>query len=210
LSPADSKPPGQPPDEASSSSTDDNAGEWTLTKEALDKLLDHFSADRDEAGKKYEVMRTKLIRYFEWNSSPSPEDETDTTVNRVARKIDQGEQIFNLAGYFYKVAYFVLRESLRNRKSVALEDIPEMPADEPSLDDDLKEVRLRCLDECLDKLPRESRSLILEYYDDERRAKINHRKQLAEQSSMNALRIRTCRIRKGLEKSVKERLDQVS
>jgi hypothetical protein len=49
-----------------------------------------------------------------------------------------------------------------------------------------------------------NREIILSYYQDERRAKIDRRKRLAEQLkiSLDALRIRAHRIRKGLEKCI--------
>jgi DNA-directed RNA polymerase specialized sigma24 family protein len=186
----------------------DSEEKWVLTRDALDKLLEHFSPDREEAARQFEVMRTKLIRYFEWQSSPSPEDETDITMNRVARKIEEGQTIFNLPGYFRSVAYLVFLEAIRrNRTSQTLEDVPEIP-DEAPIVDEQKEARLLCLDECLDKQSFENRKLILEYYVDTRRAKINHRRQLAKESTMNTLRIRACRIRKRLEKCVRDCIER--
>jgi hypothetical protein len=209
LSPAD-LPLKEPPDEPSISPRNDSEEKWILTKDALDKLLERFSPDREEAGRQFEVMRIKLIRYFEWQSSPSPDVETDTTMNRVARKIEEGETIFNLPGYFRKVAHLVFLEAVkRERASEPLEELPDIPDQAPVVDEQ-KEARLLCLDECLDKQSLENRQLILEYYVDARRAKINHRRLLAEESTMNALRIRACRIRKGLEKCVKDCLKQVA
>ena len=203
MSPAE-LPHAQPPDEPSVSPDDDSAEEWVLTQSAFDKLLEHFSPDREEAAERYELMRVKLTRYFEWQSSPSPEVETDTTMNRVARKIEEGEIIFNLPGYFRTAANFVFMEAQRReRTSVPLDNLPDIP-DKTTIDDDQKEARLQCLDECLDKQLPANRKLILEYYFDVRRAKIDHRRELAEESSMNALRIRVCRIRKGLEECVKK------
>jgi len=182
-----------------------------LTTQALDKLLDHFSANREDAGRQYELMRVKLVRYFEWRSCPSAEDLADETINRVARRIDEGENIFNLPGYFSTVARLVFMESLRERErtSVPLDEIPEMSAEPPFVDEQ-GEARLRCLDHCLNKLPVESQTLILKYYHDERRAKIDRRRQLAEGLGipLNALRIRAHRIRTVLEACVRDCLTQ--
>ena len=151
------------------------------------------------------MMRVKLVRYFEWRSCPSAEDLSDETINRVARRIDEGENIFNLPGYFSTVARLVFMEWLRERErtSVPLDEIPEISAEQP-FEDEQREARLRCLDCCLNKLSVESQSLILKYYHDERRAKIDRRRQLAEALGMplNALRIRAHRIRIVLEKCV--------
>jgi DNA-directed RNA polymerase specialized sigma24 family protein len=184
---------------------------WVLTSQALDKLLDHFSAKREEAGRQYEMMRVKLVRYFEWRSCPLSEDLADETINRVARRIDEGENVFNLHGYFSTVARLVFMESLRERErtSVPLDEIPEMPAEQP-FEDDQRDARLRCLDHCLNKLPVESQTLILKYHHDEKRAKIDRRRQLAEGLGipLNALRIRAHRIRTALEKCVRDCLAQ--
>jgi DNA-directed RNA polymerase specialized sigma24 family protein len=166
-------------------------------------LLERFSPDRQEAGRQYEMMRAKLLRFFEWRSCHSPEDAVDTTINRVARKIQEGAIITNLTGYCLEVGRNVNFEYSRLHESVALDDLPEMPA-EPLVADEQKETRLRCLDECLDKQSPDARQLILDYYVDAQRAKIDHRRQLAQASTMNALRIRACRIRKGLEKCVQD------
>ena len=70
------------------------------------------------------------------------------------------------------------------------------PADAPAL----KEQRLDCLDRCLDDLKPEQRDLIVEYYQDAQRQKIERRRNLAQRLgiTMNALGIRACRIREAL------------
>jgi DNA-directed RNA polymerase specialized sigma24 family protein len=149
------------------------------------------------------MMRAKLLRFFEWRSSPSPDQQVDETVDRVARKIEEGATISNLDGYFREAGHYIFLESIKPRQFVALDDIPERAA-EPLAEDDEKETRLSCLDGCLEKLSPDARDLILNYYHEAKRAKINHRRQLAQESTLNALRIRACRIRKGLEKCVKD------
>lgn len=186
---------------------------WELNTEAFDKLLENFSSDRSEAGRQYVQMKVKLERFFEWNSCPSPEDLAEEAIKRVARKIDEGETIFNLPAYFSTVARLVFMESrrVRDRFAVPLDEIPEIAAEEP-FEDEQKEARYRCLDQCLDLLPVESRSLILNYYHEEKRAKIDHRKQLAAVLGipLNALRIRAHRVRISLEKCVRDCLAQAA
>jgi hypothetical protein len=82
--------------------------EWILTSEALEALLNHFSIDREEAGRQYELMRLKLVRYFERRSCPLAEDFADEAINRVDRKISEGERINNLPAYFLSVARLIL------------------------------------------------------------------------------------------------------
>lgn len=185
---------------------------WELTAEAFDKLLENFSSDRSEASEQYVQMQLKLERFFEWNSCTSPEVLAEEAIKRVARKIDEGETIFNLPAYFWTVARLVFLEwRRRDRIAVRLEEIPQIAAEE-SFQDEQKEARHHCLDRCLDRLPVESRSLILNYYQDEKRAKIDHRKQLAEVLGipLNALRIRAHRVRVSLEKCVRDCLTQAA
>lgn len=184
---------------------------WVLTKEAFDKLLKHFSPDRDEAAKLYEAMRLKLTRFFEWRSSLSSDADVDETFNRVARRIDEGEEIHNLNGYFLSVARLVFLESLkrRERSSEDLDKVPDIPVDSHR-ERDQKEARLVCLDEGLSELSHDERELILEYYREEKHAKIVLRKMLADDRgiTLDALRIRACRIRKKLEADTRKRLSQ--
>ena len=202
MSPAELPPAQQPLEEDPDSHGTGTRVKWTLTKEALDRLLERFSPDHQEAERQYLIMRAKLLRFFEWRSSPSPDKQVDDTVDRVARKMDEGTTIINLEGYFRTARHYIYLESLESEELVALDDIPER-ADQSPAADEQKETRLRCLDECLEKLSLEARQLILNYYVDTKRAKINHRLQLAEKSTINAVRIRACRIRKDLEKCVK-------
>lgn len=198
------------PDSASEQSERKPDEKWVLTQEALDKLLERFSSDREEAGRLYEEMRVKLLRFFEYGQSRSPDADVDETFNRVTRRIDEGVEISNVNAYFYQTAKFVLQESKRrrDRTSLSLDDLPEPPVNPPP--DDQKEVRLTCLDTCLSELTNEDRDLILTYYREERRAKIDLRRQLADNRgiTMDALRIRACRIRKRLEKETRELLSQ--
>lgn len=61
-----------------------------------------------------------------------------------------------------------------------------------------------CLERCMQKLTPDNRQLVLQYYQEEKRAKIDHRRQLAEQLgiALNALRIRAHRIRASLQECV--------
>src|SRR2546423_614650 len=69
-----------------------------------------------------------------------------------------------------------------------------------------KELRHKCLDQCIGKLDPASRDVITKYYIGKERAKIENRRSLAESLgiSVNALSIRACRIRDKLEKCVRE------
>jgi DNA-directed RNA polymerase specialized sigma24 family protein len=63
-----------------------------------------------------------------------------------------------------------------------------------------RERRLECFDECLRKLPNETRVFIVEYYREENGLKIEQRKQQAARlkTTLNALRLRASRLRREL------------
>lgn len=184
-------------------------GEWKLTEEAFNKLLSRLSPDREEAADRYELLRRKLIRFCESNGTVSAEDGADEIINRVIRKIDEGASITNVFAYAFGVARMILKEFWKERERTNLVEKelnanPNPDSGDPNDDDD--DARIRCFDTCLEKLSHESRQLILDYYREDRRAKIDLRKDLATQLSipLNALRIRAHRVRKGLEQCVKE------
>jgi len=184
--------------------------ERELTPKAFTKLLAKLSADPEIAGVEYEDLRRRLIKFFEWRGAFFPEDLADETLNRTARKIDEGEKIEkNVIALALGVAHFVFLETSRrpdNRRAPMEELIPvAAPPEHHGEDDDLRAVYLR---ECLRGLSKESRELIIEYYREEGRAKIEDRKALAEKLgiSLNALFSRAKRIRDGLERCVTRRL----
>jgi DNA-directed RNA polymerase specialized sigma24 family protein len=178
---------------------------WVLTHDAFEKLLNAFSPDRDEAAAQYELMRCKLVRFFEWRGIEAAEEHADETINRVARRIDEGQTIDNLTSYFYGVARMVFMEALRDRAHtpIAIEDAFAELRGEIIIEID-PDPRIVCFERCLDSLPPENRDLIVGYYEEERRAKIELRQELADrlQIPMNALRIRAHRIRVKLEKCI--------
>ena len=68
----------------------------------------------------------------------------------------------------------------------------------------IREQRFECLERCLDKLKPEQRALVVDYYRDEQRQKIERRREMASRLgiTMNALSIRASRIRATLETCV--------
>jgi DNA-directed RNA polymerase specialized sigma24 family protein len=180
-------------------------GKWSLTREAYGKLLACFSHDEAEASKQLLIAYLKLTRFFEWNGCDSPDICADKTIDRAARRIDEGERIDNLMGYLNGIANYVFMEWRKEQQRAPL---PLDPTDrysfEPPAEDDKREARLRCLDACLEELQAEDRTVILGYYQEEKRAKINFRKQMADRLGvgLNALRIRAYRIRTKLEECV--------
>ena len=175
-------------------------GKWELTQEAFDKFLASFDSDREVAGKKYLELRGNLIRLFEWRGCPFPEDHADETVNRLARKISEGEIIREPAQYAIGVARFLVLE-IQKQMVKQQNAFSAMAREEPTtVGFEEVEPRAACLEECLRKLPAEDRELILLYYQGEKSEKIENRKRLTDRfnASLNTLRMRTLRLREKL------------
>ncbi len=185
--------------------------EYVLTGEAFAKLLAFLDADPEQAGEKYETTRRMLIKFFDWRGALLLEELADETLNRVTRKIDEGDEIRDFLNYCYGVARLVFLESLKrpDRKREPLEDLEPIlaaPAEKPEEEDQQYE----CFEGCLESLPSESREIITQYYQDEKQDKIDHRKKLAERLGipLNALRSRAQRMRDRLEKCVSQCLQK--
>ena len=179
-----------------------------LTGEAFSKLLARLDPDGERAGEKYEDLRRTLIKFFEWRGALFPEEQTDETFNRVARKLDEGIEIKNIGGYCYEVARLVCLEALKgsDRKRDPLETNYPDAASADAADLALERERLLdCLEQCLNRLPTESRALIVEYYQDEKRDRIERRKALADALGLRreALANRAQRLRDKLEQCVR-------
>ena len=137
---------------------------WTLTQDALDKLLVAFGGDRESAGQKYLEIRTNLTRFFEWRGCAFPDDHADETINRMAKRVAEGEAILNHSGYAMGVARLLLLEinKGRQREQSALAEMGAMP--DVYVPEDDGESRLECLRSCLQTLSPENRELIFEPY----------------------------------------------
>jgi DNA-directed RNA polymerase specialized sigma24 family protein len=171
-----------------------------LTAAAFNQLLDWLDRDRETAARRYEQIRSRLITIFECRGCPVAEELADTTIDRVATKISQitADYVGDPEKYFYGVAGKIYLEYVRKRP------VPE-PAPPPILTEEI-ELKYRCLEQCMEGLREENRELILFYYGQDGRQKINQRKALAVRLGLaaNALSMRAHRIRESLGKCVSD------
>jgi DNA-directed RNA polymerase specialized sigma24 family protein len=177
---------------------------WILTEAAFNKLLDSLDGDRQRAGEKYRQLHHKLEKFFEIHRSAAAEELADEAINRVARKLEEGLRIQNIGNYCVGVARLVLKENFKQQsRKTELGDMPSVVATDSKSAPE-SEIQFQCFDFCLDKLPVEARTLIMEYYELRKQAKIDRRKALADELGIpvNALRIRVHRIRSQLEECV--------
>ncbi len=188
-----------------------------MTPEAFAKLLAAFAPDsNEEAGARYEAARARLVKLFQWRGIFDAEEAADETLNRVARKIDEGEIVRDMSAFIGGIARFVVLEKLKSkeRTNVALEDAPPtafIKQPEEFADDPADEQKLRCFNLCMREMPDEMRQIVVEYYnaDADGSVRIEHRKRMAERLNleMNALRNRALRARGKLEDCIKNCID---
>jgi len=176
---------------------------WVLSQESFDRLLSVLDPDREKAALRYEQMRRKLAKFFQWRGCSGAEELVDETFDRVARRVDEGVKVWVDDPYSYvrSVATRVAQEHFRSpaRKAQPLDDAPEaIVAPPPAAEED--DPRLDCLTECLDALPDEQRRLLETYHEGQGLKRIQARRAIAEGLGIpiNALRIRAFRVRSGL------------
>jgi DNA-directed RNA polymerase specialized sigma24 family protein len=177
-----------------------------LNADTFSRLLLSFDPDQDQAAEKYEELRRKLIRFFEWRGAPFPEEHADEVINRLAKRVAEGVSVQNVSSYGYEIARLVLFEvsKAKDSRRVSLADVNVAVVREAHDDAQEKETRLACLDDCLESLPEAGRRLILEYYQDDKRDRIERRKALAIGLGLprEALANRAQRLRDKLERCV--------
>lgn len=172
------------------------------SQEQFDRLLQALSAEREQAGERYEAIRLKLIRFFSWEGLRDPDLWADETLNRTAMKLAEGAQIEKLDAYLFGVARFVAKEALRaETRETTLRDEVELPQTGSHLEDSRAS---QCLNQCLNSMPKRTRDLILGFYQGDAQARIRNRSALAASLNLNlnALRNRALRVRQNLEKCV--------
>ncbi len=188
--------------------------QWVLTEGPFDRLLGLFDEDRERAGVKYELAHRRLKEFFEAGGSESPAEDADEALNRVARRAAGGEQILDVNKYIFGVARLLLMESRRRRVAspVSLEGAapPAAPSAEEAREEELwraeRERRFECFEACLGRLGPQDRAFILDYYREEKGAKVEGRKRQAAELgvTLNALRLRAARVRRLLERCTGE------
>ena len=181
---------------------------WTLSADAFERLLAALNSDRERAAIEYEQLRHRIIGLLRWWGALQPEELADETLDRVARKLEEGASVVecSLGAYVRGVARMVFYESTRQAAGAPIDREPVVLPDhvDPSRrsDDAEAEQASECLDRCLASLDAADRTLLLRYYDAGKAADV--RRRLADELgiSVTALRIRTHRLRAQVERGM--------
>ena len=62
---------------------------WAITSTAFHRFLAWLDAGNDSDGRNYLAMRQRLVAYFDRKNCRSPDELTDETLNRVARRLEE-------------------------------------------------------------------------------------------------------------------------
>jgi DNA-directed RNA polymerase specialized sigma24 family protein len=181
-----------------------------ITDEGFETLLSWLSADRDQAGEKYEAIRQKLVRLFVSRGCADAEGLADETINRVTLKLSAIMDGYtgDPTPYFYGVARMVHLEYLRTSPRTDQPTPHQVAPFSSSPEEGEEQFKYEALSDCLELLEARDRELVLEYYISEGLERHKRRMRLAEahKVTLTSLRQRVHRIRRQLEKCVKEKL----
>ena len=173
--------------------------ERSPTPEEFEKLLTWLNSDRDEAGRIFNLINERLIKLFASRGCVDAEALADEVINRVAVRIDKVKQSYDdpircFIGFVEHVDREYKREA---QKLQSLIEPQRRPSEELERED-------RCLEKCLESLAKPQRRLFENYFQGEKRARINRRKQLAIEFVLtsNALRIRAFHLRRELHECI--------
>ena len=167
------------------------------TPEEFTKLLAWLNSDPDEAGRVFNHINQRLIKVFASRGCADAEALADEVTNRVAVRIDKVKKSYDEpVRCFLGFVEHVYREHQREEQKILGHKEPERRStDELERED-------RCLEHCLEHLGKPDRELFVHYFQGEKRARIDRRKQMATELvvSINALRIRAHHLRKEMHR----------
>jgi len=176
-----------------------------LDQSQFDQLLAWLDDDREAAGRRYEQIRWRLITIFAARGCTTPEELADETIDRVARRVSDiaNEYVGDKARYFFGVANNVHHEYLKQPAAAEIEA--------PLLDEREDKERVHdCLERCLSRLAVEDRAMLLRYFSQEKRAKAELHRAMADEMgiSINTLRLRILRLKQKLQPCVERCLER--
>ncbi|MBI1763973.1 MAG: hypothetical protein HYR56_21315 [Acidobacteria bacterium] len=170
------------------------------TEPALEALLAWLGTTPEQAGQRYELLRCKLMEFFERHACSPADEWADRTFDIVGRKLAGGETIHtdSPAAYCLGVARMLRKEYWRapERKLSPLESAGAFTArDQHAVL--AGELQFACMAVCLNKLPAADRQFIQNYYHDDWHAQVQLRRALAERLKLApaSIRARALRIR---------------
>lgn len=180
-----------------------------ITDEDFANLMGWLSSEGDKADEKYEQIRRGLIRFFRIRGCFNAENLADEAINRVAVRLPELDLSENkpIIHIFYGFASNILLEyrTEQFQKASALQEFANRRLFEDFNDEDFA-----CLESCLEKLSETKRKLVIDYYSQDKIAKISLRQELAQNAGLNTnnLHTKVHRIRAKLRNCIKNCLQK--
>ena len=177
----------------------------SFTSEGFTRLLGWLDRDPEAAGQRYEALRVRLIKVFAGRGCHEAEELADRTFDRVIKKLPEiiDSYVGDPSHYFLSVGRHIHLEWLRGLKQNSDVDVNLLGVAAPV---ERADPEFDCLDECLKSLPSNQSELLISYYREDKSAKIEFRRTMAEGLGITptALQIRLHRIRKALRGCVED------
>lgn len=105
-----------------------------VNKEQFDLFLSRLDSDREEAARKYLLLRIRLTRYFQRRAMEScPEELSDEVIARIILHLWEGKKIGDISKYSFGVAKFVMQEEKRRRAKCVSFDSEYLKLQAPSM-----------------------------------------------------------------------------
>ena len=176
-----------------------------ITAESFNRLLFKFSEDERQAAVAYTHLRDSLIRFFTLKGDSEPEAAADATLDRTAAKVAQNTPVGDIKKYSFGVARLIFLERRRfsQKEKIAAEDFYQGKTNASS---DVENDDFYFFRECFKSLSNPDRTLLQNYFTDAPYQKIietRHRLSDEKGFSINQLRVKISRLRKGLENCVR-------
>lgn len=182
--------------------------------DAVTDLWSMFGNDPESAGERFEVLRKKLVFYFEYRRCDDPEELAQETLERLRQKKD--DVVNDLTRFCYGVARNVLHE-YRRKKQAERKYISEQEYHSHAAASDEeatvgKERRLQCLEKCTAGLSMDERALLTVYFSGRGRSRQERRRRMAEQLSipLETLRLRVFNLKRRVRKCIEKCFENVS
>jgi DNA-directed RNA polymerase specialized sigma24 family protein len=181
----------------------------TLTQDAFHAFLAWLAPQKIEDGEAYEKARQRLIIFFAGRQCREPESLADKTIDIAMLKMAEIPAEAQPIAYLLGIARNVFRDYLRD---VEKEQTASAASQRYQRYSQLEvENNHACLDRCLNELLQDERAILLQYYSQAKRAKIELHRELAEQHKLtpNALRNRVFRLNQRMARCVNNCLENL-
>jgi DNA-directed RNA polymerase specialized sigma24 family protein len=181
----------------------------TLTPDAFQAFLAWLSPQNTEDGEAYEKARNRLVIFFAGRQCRDPESLADKTIDIATFKIAEIPSEVQPIAYLLGIAKNVFREYQREIEKELTASVANQKYQSASQTE--VERNHTCLERCLNELPQEDHTILLNYYSQAKRAKIELHRQLAERHRLtpNALRNRVFRLNQRMARCIDNCLENL-